>query len=195
MTEEHHPQHRASDADRDQVAELLGEALADGRITTEEHSERVDRLYAARTHAELAPVTADLGVEAGAVVRRRAGGLLPAERVGPQVAILSSSMARPTGRVEGGMAAAGLLGNARIDLSHAAIDDTGVRITANAVMGAVDIVVPANARVKMTGFPLLGALSPTVEPGPADGPRVEVKGFALLGSVTIHRAEADVDGD
>ena len=52
---------RASDADRERVAGLLGEALADGRLTVEEHRERVDLLYASRTHDELAPLTADLG--------------------------------------------------------------------------------------------------------------------------------------
>jgi hypothetical protein len=189
MTAEHHPQERASDADRDRVAAVLGEALADGRLTAQEHNERIDRLYASKTHAELAPLTADLGNQASSLSRQRSHELIPVERVRPQVAILSSSLARPTGRVEGGLVAVGLLGNARIDLSHATIDDAGVQITANAILGAVDIVVPANARVKVTGFPLLGALSPTVEPGPVDGPRVEVKAFALLGSVTVHRAD------
>jgi hypothetical protein len=47
----------------------------------------------------------------------------------------------------------------------------------------------------MTGFPLVGSLSPTREPGPADGPHVKVSAFALLGSVTIHRAKAKADGD
>lgn len=191
MTEENQPQLRASDAERDRVAELLGEALADGRISAEEHRERVDRLYATRTRADLASLTADLGTGGSDLEPRRSARLVPVERVRPQVAILSSSMVRPTGRVQGGMGAVGLLGNARIDLAHATIDEGGVQLTATAILGAIDIVVPADARVKMTGFPLLGSLSPTVEPGPADGPRVEVKAFALLGSVTIHRAEPE----
>ena len=115
---------------------------------------------------------------------------MPVERVAPQVAILSSSVARPTGHVEGRMIAVGFLGDARIDLSYASLDEDGVEITAQAIMGAVDIVVPPDARVTMTGFPLLGSLSPTREPGPADGPHVKVSAFALVGSVTIHRAEA-----
>ncbi|HEX4787639.1 MAG TPA: DUF1707 domain-containing protein, partial [Actinospica sp.] len=32
---------RASDADRDHVAKLLGEALAEGRLDADEHAERV----------------------------------------------------------------------------------------------------------------------------------------------------------
>lgn len=179
---------RASDADRDRVAGLLGEALADGRLTAEEHRERLDLLYAAKTHGELASLTADLGTGRGDVQRQRSA--IPVERVAPQVAVLSSSVARPVGHVEGRMLAVGVLGNARIDLTHASLGENGVEITAQAILGAVDVVVPPDARVTMTGFPLLGDLSPTREPGPADGPQVKVSAFALLGSVTIHRAKA-----
>jgi Domain of unknown function (DUF1707)/Cell wall-active antibiotics response 4TMS YvqF len=183
---------RASDADRERVAVLLGEAMADGRLTADEHRERIDRLYASRTHDELVPLTADLGTGGRGAGRQRSS--VPAERVAPQVAILSSSMARPTGLVEGRMVGVGFLGNARIDLTYASLDEDGVEITAQAIMGAVDVVVPPDARVTMTGFALLGSLSPTREPGPADGPHVKVSAFALLGSVTIHRAEVK-EGD
>lgn len=179
---------RASDADRERVAGLLGEALADGRLTADEHRERIDLLYSTRTRDELVPLTADLGTGPYDVERQRSA--VPVERVAPQVAILSSSMARPTGRVEGRMVGVAFLGNARIDLSHASLDEDGVEITAYAIVGQVDIVVPPDARVTMTGFPLVGSLSPTREPGPADGPHVKVSAFALLGSVIIHRAEA-----
>jgi Domain of unknown function (DUF1707) len=183
---------RASDADREQVAGLLGDALADGRLTADEHRERIDVLYASKTHDELAPLTADLGTGRRDVERQRSA--VPAERVAPQVAILSSSVARPTGRVEGRMVGVGVLGDARIDLAYASLGEDGVEITAVAIVGSVNIVVPPGARVTMTGFPLVGTLSPTREPGPADGPHVKVSAFTLLGSVTIHRAEVK-EGD
>ncbi len=189
------PRLRATDADRERVAELLGEAVADGRIGVDEHRERLDRLYATKTHAELATLTADLGIPGRDAERRRPAEAEAAERVGPQIAILSSSMARPTGRVEGRMVGVGFLGSARIDLSYATIGEAGVQITAQAIMGDVSVVVPPDAKVSMTGFPLLGELSPTREPGPTDGPHVEVSAFALLGSVTIHRAKPKVADD
>jgi Domain of unknown function (DUF1707) len=182
---------RASDADRERVAGLLGEALADGRLTVDEHRERIDLLYATKTHGELVPLTADLGTGQREVERERSA--VPVERVAPQVAILSSTMARPTGRVEGRIVAVGFVGEARIDLAYASLGEDGVEITAHAIVGTVHIVVPPGARVTMTGFPLLGDLSPTREPGPADGPHVKVRAFALLGSVTIHRAEVKED--
>lgn len=183
---------RASDADRDRVAGLLGEALADGRLTAEEHGERIDALYATRTLAELAPLTADLGTAKRDV--ERPASAAPARRIGPQVAVLSSTMARPVGHVGGRIVCVAFVGSARIDLSHASLGEDGVEIVAQAIVGTVDVVVPPDALVTMTGLPLLGDLSPTTEPGPAGGPHVKVSAFALLGSVTIHRAKASEGG-
>ena len=47
---------RASDADRDRIADILREALAEGRLDAEEHSERIDTLYSAKTLGELEPL-------------------------------------------------------------------------------------------------------------------------------------------
>jgi hypothetical protein len=51
---------RASDADRDRVAERLRRAHDDGRISLLEFDERLGAAYAARTYAELEPLAADL---------------------------------------------------------------------------------------------------------------------------------------
>src|ERR1044072_4839669 len=53
---------RISDADRHQVAEVLREAAGEGRIDFEELDERLEATYAARTYADLVPITADLPV-------------------------------------------------------------------------------------------------------------------------------------
>jgi len=51
---------RIGDAERTAAADELGEHYAQGRLTAEEHSERLDRIWAARTSSDLAPVFADL---------------------------------------------------------------------------------------------------------------------------------------
>jgi hypothetical protein len=63
---------RLSDADRERAAALLGEHYVAGRLSTEEHAERVDRVWAARTRGDLGDLFADLPVEAEAPVRRTA---------------------------------------------------------------------------------------------------------------------------
>lgn len=51
---------RLSDAEREQAAADLGEHFAQGRLTVEEHTERLDQIWAARTRGEVAPIFADL---------------------------------------------------------------------------------------------------------------------------------------
>lgn len=51
---------RASDADRDRVATLLREHHAEGRLTAEEFTERLDRAFAAVTLGDLDDLMADL---------------------------------------------------------------------------------------------------------------------------------------
>ena len=51
---------RASDAERDHYVELLGEHAAKGRLTVDELSERLERVWASRTQSELAVLVRDL---------------------------------------------------------------------------------------------------------------------------------------
>jgi hypothetical protein len=51
---------RASDADRERAVEAVSAAFAEGRLTKEEHSMRVQRAYGSLTYAELAALSADL---------------------------------------------------------------------------------------------------------------------------------------
>src|SRR5579863_3907349 len=59
---------RASHEDRDRVVELLRTAAGDGRLTAEELDERLEAALTARTHSELAVLTADLPASPGAGV-------------------------------------------------------------------------------------------------------------------------------
>jgi DUF1707 SHOCT-like domain len=54
---------RVSHADREQVVGTLKAAFVQGRLAEDELDARVDRVYASRTYAELAEVTADIPVE------------------------------------------------------------------------------------------------------------------------------------
>jgi hypothetical protein len=51
---------RASDADRERIAERLRHAAAEGRILAEELEERLELAFTARTYGELDAVVADL---------------------------------------------------------------------------------------------------------------------------------------
>jgi hypothetical protein len=73
------PSMRASDSDREHVAEVLREAYAQGRLTTEEFHQRVDAAYGALTYGELSGLTRDLP---GQDLRDLARRPLPAPRPG-----------------------------------------------------------------------------------------------------------------
>ena len=54
------PRMRVGDADRQRVVAELQRHYVDGRLTSDELSDRVDQALAARTEADLAPLLADL---------------------------------------------------------------------------------------------------------------------------------------
>jgi Domain of unknown function (DUF1707) len=54
------PEHRASDAEREAVADRLRAAAGDGRLDADELEDRLAAAYGARTRGELVPLTADL---------------------------------------------------------------------------------------------------------------------------------------
>lgn len=66
---------RAGDADRAVLADVLGEAFSDGRLTREEYDERSDQAIRVRTFAEFVPLMEDLvpATGAGAAPVRRLG--------------------------------------------------------------------------------------------------------------------------
>jgi hypothetical protein len=51
---------RASDAEREQFAQVVRTAMTEGRLTLEEGEERMAQVYGARFRDELAPLTRDL---------------------------------------------------------------------------------------------------------------------------------------
>jgi hypothetical protein len=78
---------RASDDERERVAERLRDAAAEGRLTSEELEERLGRALSAQTRGELDPVVADLPAPP-APPRPRARGIRPERFVFLSTAVL-----------------------------------------------------------------------------------------------------------
>jgi len=60
---------RASDAEREDAIESLSDAVAAGRLTLEEYSERSGSVLGARTQGELAALTADVPAASSALAQ------------------------------------------------------------------------------------------------------------------------------
>lgn len=185
---------RVSDKERHQVAEVLREAAGEGRITLDELDERLEATYAARTYADLVPLTADLPAAGGVhlpVLRPTAG--VPVTR-GPAYENSWAVMAetKRTGLWEVGPThtAFALMGSVVLDLRQAHFAAREVKIAANTVLGSVEVVVDAHVQVVLEGTPVMGefgeARGIAYEPHP-DAPLVRLTGVALMGSVTVRR--------
>jgi hypothetical protein len=193
---------RASDSDRERVAEALREAAAEGRLSLEELDERLDRVFAAKTYAELTPVTADLpGMGDLPVPRgdRRAGqetgaGSFGINRYGGEasehaaVAIMGSFSRKGSWVVPPVMSAVAIMGGGELDLREARFAERTVTIHVTAIMGGVEITVPDDARVEVNGIGIMGGFDHRAAgEGAADGPTIVIDGLAFWGGVEIKR--------
>lgn len=185
---------RASDADRERVAAVLRTAAAEGRLDLGELDERLAQLYAARTYAEFAPLTRDLpnaapvGTAHGVVPDRVTGA--PAS--GGAVAVMSGFERRGPWRVPAVFKCLAFWGGGRLDLREARFGQPDVTIRAFAIMGGIEVVVPENAEVHVTGLGLMGGFNHAASGvGAAGGPRITVTGLAFWGGVQVQRRPSD----
>ncbi|MDG4766882.1 DUF1707 domain-containing protein [Solwaraspora sp. WMMD406] len=180
---------RASDADREQVAEVLRAAAAEGRIELPELDDRLGRVYAARTYAELEPLTRDIPRAVGDAVARRTGHDLDRPRP-PRwgFGVLSGFDRRGRWVAPRSFQAVAFWGGGKIDLREAQLDGNVIRVRALAVMGGIEIVVPDDADVSITGVGLMGGFDQRASGlGSPGGPRITITGFALWGGVSVRR--------
>jgi class 3 adenylate cyclase len=171
---------RVSDADRDAVIELLKERTADGTLTLNEFAERVDSALSARTRADLDVVRMDLAGTPRAPAARRS----PTRTV---VAVMAGAGRKGRWRCGERVVAVAFMGGCVIDFRGAEIDAADVHVTAIAVMGGIDIVVPEGIEVSLDGLPVMGGKSMQVKNVPTlpGSPRIHVHAFPVMGGVGV----------
>ncbi len=184
---------RASDADRDRIADILREALAEGRLDAEEHAERIDGVYRAKTVGELEPLVRDLpgahaprrpAPEPGPAPSRPVPGSVPAVPDENLVAVLSSTTRKGRWRVGRRTHAYAIFGNVEIDLSEAIFEYPQVYIKAVSVFGNVEIRVPEDISLRGSGAGVLGNFEvDTLDAREPEAPVVYVDGVAVLGNI------------
>ncbi|MGW1544613.1 DUF1707 SHOCT-like domain-containing protein [Streptomyces sp. NPDC002309] len=183
---------RASDADRDRFADILREALAEGRLTAEEHAERVEGVYTAKTVGELEPWVRDLpgthqarATPAFALAPRRpSDGAIPAEPDENVVAVFSAAVRKGRWRAGRRIHAYSVFGSVEIDLSEAVFEYQQVVIKAWSVFGNVEVRVPENVSLRGSGGGVLGNFEvDNQDAADADAPVVFVEGWAVLGNI------------
>ncbi|WP_329338709.1 DUF1707 domain-containing protein [Streptomyces sp. NBC_00663] len=194
------PELRAGDADRERVAEILRDALAEGRLDMEEFEERLEATYKARTYGELTPITRDLPTAPGApavnmVKEPLATGSWAGRVTGGEgssswaVAIMSGFQRKGRWTVPKRFNCFAFWGGGEIDLREASFADREVEINCVAIMGGVNVIVPPGVEVVVRGIGVMGGFDHREEgvPGDPGGPRVIVTGFAFWGGVGVER--------
>ncbi|MEV6211072.1 DUF1707 SHOCT-like domain-containing protein [Kitasatospora sp. NPDC051914] len=181
---------RCSDADRERVADLLRDAYAEGRLTVEEHSERIEAAYAAKTFGDLVPLTRDLPAPTDAPLsmekpplRRERPPMPPARQESPtMLAVFGGAERKGRWRVGSHLKAVAVFGGIEIDLTDAVFESPEVVIEVTAIFGGVDIKVPENVSLHGGGVGIFGGFS-VREQTAADpyAPVVRVKGAAIFG--------------
>ncbi|MFJ1567033.1 DUF1707 SHOCT-like domain-containing protein [Streptomyces erythrochromogenes] len=177
---------RASDADRDRIAQILGDALAEGRLTAEEHSERLDTLYAVKTVGELEQLVRDLPAPGGAHTPAAYAGAAAGPAAETIVAVCSSSSRKGRWRPGAHTRAVSVMGDITIDLTQAVFEQQVTEINVTCVLGNVEVLVPENVTLRGYGSGVLGNFEVRGEGrGETDpqAPVVIVRGFSLLGNI------------
>jgi hypothetical protein len=169
---------RASDADRDRVLALLAEAVSDGRLTPDEHAERVQRACTARTLGELADLTTDLAVASAQPVRVDGGRVIsgifgPAKRDGRWVVPETLTVTAMFGEVE-------------VDVTQAILQSRHVQLHATVIGARLLLIVPDGVSVVVNTPMVLGRRrGGTPLPADAETPVIEVKGMVLGGEIIV----------
>ncbi|MEU9604833.1 DUF1707 domain-containing protein [Streptomyces sp. NPDC048057] len=180
---------RASDADRDRIADILRDALAEGRLDAEEHSERIDAVYRAKTLGELQPIVQDLPAPAAAGKAREAApyGYGPEVGAGPGenlVAVFSSTVRKGRWSIGQRTNAYSIFGSIEIDLTEALFQQRVTVINATSIFGSVEVRVPENITLRGTGSGLFGNFEiRALEAANPDAPVVVVSGYSVFGHV------------
>lgn len=179
----------ASDAERDWVCAVLQEACVQGRLTTEELSQRLGIALSARTRAELETLFQDLpGVPAAL-----SPAVAPAEQ-GRRWHVGVMGTTRRTGRwrVPAESWWTSVVGGCRLDLTRAIFEAPVTTINIVAAMGAVEVRVPRGFEVEVVGTAVMGRRRIRLEgpPPPPGAPVIRLRVLSGMGGVRVTDRES-----
>ncbi|KOU36649.1 DUF1707 SHOCT-like domain-containing protein [Streptomyces sp. WM6378] len=193
---------RASDAERERVAESLRDAVAEGRLDMEEFEQRLEAAYKARTHGELEPLVRDLPAPgtvgpATPVARRTEDesevhwpsriGHPPTSKGG--FALWGGFSRKGNWTVAKKFTAFAMWGGGDIDLREARFEDRETTLRLFTIMGGIGVTVPPELNVQVKGFGIMGGVggSKANGEGTPGSPHVTIIAFALMGGIGVDR--------
>ncbi len=191
---------RVSNDDREKVAQVLHNAMAEGRLTVTELEERLDKVYAAKTFGDLEPLVRDLpiGNQSRALAAQTpAAAPVPSGRIGGRgtssgaVAIMSGSVRKGVWTVPPTFTSFALMGGVQLDLTDARFEEAETTIQCFAFMGGIEVFVPDDVVIQVNGSGFMGAFDDKIgnqQPRPG-APVVRITGLAVWGGVEVKRTK------
>jgi hypothetical protein len=190
---------RASDADRERVADVLRHAAGEGRLTVEELDERLNAAYASVTRSDLERLVEDVPVD---------GALLPA--IGHAAAPAATGVSLNPGAeggssqiwsVMGGATRKGrwrlapratvvnIMGGAELDFNQVELTAADTTVTVFSLMGGAELYVPEGLNVEVSEFAFMGGNDVKLgdERQYPGGPVLRLKLISIMGGADVKR--------
>lgn len=181
---------RASDAEREAVVARLNLATGEGRLTLAEYSDRVDRVYASRTRADLDPLLADLPAPSGLpAFGPGASSVIPGSPSPPVAQTTPVGSIKRSGRwrLDGDQELRATVGSIKVDLRGAEIAAPVIDLHLVTWLGSVKVWVPDRVRVVVGGHSTIGSREIEHDSVAGDGPLIRLTIDTTVGSVKVYR--------
>lgn len=174
------PGMRVSDAERDDAAAALADAVAIGRLSLADHDARLDRLFAAATSDQLAAVVADLPARP-----EQRSGLYRA--IDPYRCVVIGGRVRRVGRFRIGRFCSLIVvfGALELDLRDAQHSQDEIGITVWSLASRVSVVVPAGWRLRNQVLSLGAGQTVADNDRNPKAPLVQLRGASLGGRYSL----------
>jgi hypothetical protein len=184
------PALRSSDEEREHAVGLLREASAEGRLTLDEFSQRVEAAYAARTADVLAELTSDLPVSAG-----RAD---PPNRRSKRftISIFGGVDRKGRWRIAQAHWVVSIFGGSDLDFRQASLDGGEATVYVLDMFGGTDLYVPEGIDVDFGGVGILGGADQHGRDVPThyEAPALRVRALSFFGGTDLWRVPAGATG-
>ncbi|MBW3668870.1 MAG: DUF1707 domain-containing protein [Actinobacteria bacterium] len=174
-----------SDDDRDRAVAVLRSHCADGRLTLDEFADKVVGVLQARSQADIEAVVGESLDRSGVAVPEAESE--PACGANWVVGIMWGAQRRGRWRPRRRVNAFAFWGGCTIDFRGAELVEPEVRVTAVAMMGGIDIIVPEGVAVEVTSVPIMGGVGRRIRDVPIlpGTPVIKVRAVAFWGGVTV----------
>lgn len=167
----------------------LQESCVQGRLTTEELSQRLDRALRARTRSELDELLRDLPPPAAYSAPPAATS--PAGKRW-HLGVFGSTRRTGRWRVPADSWWTSVLGGCRLDLTRATFESAVTTINIVAAMGGVEVRVPKGFEIDVQGTALMGGRHLRLEgpPPPPGAPVIRLRVMSCLGGLKVTDRES-----